>query len=76
MPRCCFDCEYFQIEGKAPSQMIEADWDNGCAEGECRINPPALGPAIRRDGEATRHLGEFPKVLVCDWCGQFKPRAT
>lgn len=31
MPRCCFDCDYFQIEGKDPNEMTEADWQDGCA---------------------------------------------
>ena len=76
MTRCCFDCDFFQIDGKDACNMTEADWDEGCAEGECRLNPPAIGPEIERNGEMIRLYGEFPKVLVCDWCGQFKPRVA
>ena len=76
MQRCCFDCDYFEIEGKDVSAMTEADWQDGCAEGECRFNPPVLGPEIERDGDTFRCFGEFPKVLSSDWCGQFKQRAT
>lgn len=76
MPRCCFDCDYFEIEGKDVSAITEADWHDGCAEGECRFNPPGLGPEIERDGDTFRCFGEFPKVLSSDWCGQFKQRAT
>ena len=74
--RCCFDCDFFQIDGKEVSEMNEGDWADGCAEGECRFNPPVLGPEIERNGESIRLYGEFPKVLVTDWCGQFRPRAT
>lgn len=55
--------------------MTEVDWAEGCAEGECRLNPPTIGPEIERNGESIRLYGRFPKVLVTDWCGQFKPRA-
>ncbi|MCA9111214.1 MAG: hypothetical protein KDA52_14780 [Planctomycetaceae bacterium] len=76
MTRCCFDCDYFQIDGKDIPEVAESDWDYGCAEGECRLGPPVLGPEIEQNGETIRHYGEFPRVLVCDWCGQFQPRST
>ena len=72
--RCCFDCDCFQIDGKDVPEVSESDWDQGRAEGECRFGPPVLGPEIERNGESIRLLGEFPKVLVTDWCGQFRPR--
>ncbi len=74
MPRCCFDCDFFHIEGHDVSELTEADWQGGCAEGECRFHPPVLGPEIERDGDTFRCFGEFPKVLSSDWCGQFQPR--
>lgn len=70
MTRCCFDCDYFQIDDKEPSEITEADRDDGCAEGECHFRPPALGT----ESASGRLLGEFPKVFAIDWCGQFKPR--
>lgn len=76
MTRCCFDCDYFQIDGKDIPEVAESDWDYGRAEGECHLNPPVLGPEIESQGETIRHYGEFPRVLVCDWCGQFQPRST
>ena len=76
MTRCCFDCDYFQIDGKDVPEVSESDWDEGRAEGECRLGPPVLGSEIERNGESIRLLGKFPKVLVTDWCGQFRPRPT
>jgi hypothetical protein len=76
MLRCCFDCDYFQIDGKEFSEIAEGDWDGGRAEGECRFGPPVIGPEIERHGESIRLLGEFPRVLVTDWCGQFRPRSA
>lgn len=76
MQRCCFDCDFFHIEGKDVSELTEADWHGGCVEGECHFNPPVLGPEIERNGDTFRCFGEFPKVLSSDWCGQFQPRAT
>jgi len=76
MPRCCFDCDYFEIEGKDITAMTEADWHGGCAEGECRFNPPVLGPEVESDGDTFRCVAEFPKVLSGDWCGKFEPRST
>ncbi len=76
MERRCFDCDFFQLEVRDTPELSEDDWDNGCAEGECHLNPPVLGPEIESQGETFRHFGEFPRVLVSDWCGQFQPRAT
>lgn len=66
MPRCCFDCDYFEIEGKDITAMTEDDWHGGCGEGECRFNPPVLGPEVERDGDTFRCVAEFPKVLSSD----------
>ncbi len=74
MQRCCFDCDYYQIDNKEVSDLTDDDWQGGCAEGECRFNPPVLGEEIERNGDKYRSYGEFPKVLSSDWCGQFRPR--
>lgn len=76
MARCCFDCDYFQIDGNDVAELTEFDWDVGRGEGECRFNPPVLGPEVERNGETIRLFGEFPKVMVTEWCGQFQARIT
>lgn len=75
MQRCCFDCDYFQLDKYLGQEHTEADWDLGRAEGECRFNPPVIGPEIERDGESVRLYGEFSLVLATDWCGQFQSQA-
>ncbi|MFV0445481.1 MAG: hypothetical protein ACK5Q5_18025, partial [Planctomycetaceae bacterium] len=74
MERRCFDCDFFQLEGRDTQDLSEEDWNYGCAEGECRYQPPSLGVEIESQGETIRHYGEFPRVLVTDWCGQFQAR--
>ena len=76
MERRCFDCDFFQLEKRYTQELSEEDWEGGCAEGECRFNPPAIGPEIERADETFRHYGEFPRVLSSDWCGRFQSRRT
>jgi hypothetical protein len=36
-----------------------------------------LGPMLTdRDGDEFRDFGEWPKVLACDWCGEYAPYAS
>ena len=77
MQRCCFNCEFFQVDGKECAGVTEEDWDEGRAVGECRLNPPVVGdPAVNLDGEEFRLFGEYPRVVCTDWCGQFKGRVV
>lgn len=76
MQRCCFDCDFFQLDNRLTQDLTEDDWNDGCAEGECRFGPPALGPEIERNGESIRLFAEFPRMLVSDWCGKFRMRST
>ena len=76
MQRCCFDCNFFELDNGIARGHTESDGAAGHTEGECRFNPPVLGPEIERDGETIRLYGEFPLVLGTDWCGRFQPRAV
>lgn len=76
MERCCFDCEFFQIDNNDVGELTELDWDLGRATGECRHSPPIVGDLSNSNGEEFRAFGEFPKVFVTEWCGQFQPRNT
>lgn len=64
MQRCCFNCEFFQLEGKA-DEITERDW----GEGECRLKPPVIV-----DPTDPKAFGDFPRIFASDWCGQFRRR--
>ncbi|MBI1367150.1 MAG: hypothetical protein GC162_00700 [Planctomycetes bacterium] len=66
----CVDCRHFEPYGRIdPDAPLDP-----YAEGECRRQCPALGPMITdRHGDEFRHFGEWPKVLACDWCGEYTP---
>ena len=73
MQRCCFDCEFFQLDGKDPNEITESDWDE-CAGGECHLNPPSVGDTSDVIVSDDRAFDMFPRVMACDWCGQFRQR--
>lgn len=71
----CRDCRYFQPNPPAdrPGDLAAA-LNGGSNGGECHRRPPAFGPLVEAIG--TRTLGEFPRILAADWCGEFSPRET
>ena len=66
MQRCCFNCEFFRLEGEADETTV-----SGSAEGECRFKPPVIV-----DLTDPRAFGDFPHVYASDWCGQFRKRKS
>jgi len=73
--RCCFDCDFFMPSGIADaSELKESDWKTGAEDGECRRHPPHLGPMVKTKNDEFRHYGEWPRVMFCEWCGEFCPR--
>jgi hypothetical protein len=71
--RCCFDCYYFQPEGKGSAdELEEKDWNGGVLEGECRRRTPNVGMLLEQaEIGPFHHYGEWPRVLAADWCGEF-----
>ena len=68
----CIDCRFFD-----PESMVPDDSPADLVEGECRRHPPVVGVMITdRHGDESRHLGEWPRVLGCFWCGAFEPHPT
>ncbi len=63
----CIDCRFFKPEG------MDTPYDHDHVEGECRRHVPMLGVMLTdRHGEEFRHFGEWPRVLGCDWCGDYQ----
>jgi len=74
MEPLCFDCVHFAPGGTRRNELTEDQWDE-CLEGECHRRTPHLGPElIDNHGDTFRHLGEWPKVMAGDWCGEFAER--
>ncbi len=70
----CFDCVYFVPFSSWHNHLTEEQWNEGL-EGECRRHVPHLGEELTdRHGDTFRHFGEWPKVMACNWCGEFISR--
>jgi len=79
LPRC-FDCRFYSpgdygCPMDEEESQIPKDGDD-CLPGVCRRHPPLLGELVvnERDKEPWRTYGEWPKVMACDWCGEFQRR--
>jgi len=77
---CCYLCRFFSPgdSGTPRDEELEEIPEGGdyTLVGVCRRRPPELGPVVRQsDGEDWRTYGEWPRVMACDWCGEFEQRA-
>jgi hypothetical protein len=74
----CFDCRYFSPgEYGCPSYVSDQDlgeFEEG-KEGICRRHTPRHGKTIQKsNGDDFVCFAEWPKVMACDWCGEFESR--
>lgn len=71
----CLDCRYFVPEGRLHNDLDEEEAARpDRVDGECRRYCPTLGQMLTdRHGDGFRHYGEWPKVMGCDSCGEFRP---
>ena len=77
LPRC-FECRFYS-PGDYGCPMDEEDIEippegDDCLPGVCRRHPPLLGELVEKAeyAELWRSYGEWPKVMACDWCGDFE----
>lgn len=69
MTPACDHCRYFHRRMSEPeSEETES------IEGECRRHPPQVGDAV--EGQREHRLGLFPRVLIFQWCGEFKAKSA
>lgn len=70
----CWDCRFFEPEGVVD---LSQPWPDESYAGDCRFHPPQVGDLIKRGTEdEERWFGNFPRVMACDWCGQFRRRGV
>jgi hypothetical protein len=74
----CYNCRFFSpgqygcAPYDLPSRLGEFEEDN---EGLCRRHTPRHGETITRpNGDEFICFAEWPKVMACDWCGEFESR--
>ena len=74
----CYDCRYFSPgENGCPSYEHDKELSGFMAEDEgiCRRHTPRHGKTIqRKNGDEFICFAEWPKVMACDWCGEFELR--
>jgi hypothetical protein len=84
----CDECKFWEyhgnylpVRGDLPPKDVR---DDGLIQGDCRVAPPTIHPAIGRaraldasgDPDCTAaSLSEacWPVTYHTDWCGEFKP---
>jgi hypothetical protein len=70
----CFDCRFFcSLDGVRADDLPGANDDGGCMQGECRRDTPVVGRFCGEDEAFEYDYGQWPLVLICDWCGRFEP---
>lgn len=76
---CCFNCRYYS-PGELGCPSYEHEKQLGeyeeSKEGICRRHTPRHGKTIvESNGHEFICYAEWPRVMACDWCGEFKPRS-
>ena len=74
----CFDCRYFSPgDYGCPSYICAqqlGEFEEGKA-GVCRRHTPRHGETLTHsNGQEFICFAQWPKVMACDWCGEFEPR--
>ena len=64
--KVCWDCRFFKVE----SESSRSEPWNESEPGECRRYPPEVGDMVNDE----RWFGDFPRVMACEWCGEFEER--
>lgn len=68
----CWDCRFYTPES---GHDVTGPWPDECEPGECHRYPPRVGGLVKdRHGDDWRCYADFPKVMACDWCGEYQPR--
>ena len=62
----CYWCEYFDYDGRCPEVTGEG------VIGPCKRYPPQMDPNYELGDRA--YNSDFPYVLFCHWCGEYKRR--
>ncbi len=74
----CFGCKFFSPgEHGCPSYYRDPVMDEFEEDitGICRRHIPRHGKTIKKsNGVEFICFAEWPKVMACDWCGEFEPR--
>lgn len=75
---CCYNCRFFSPGDLGCSSYDHNDTLGEFKEGDegiCRRHTPRHGKTLtRKNGDEFVCFGEWPKVMVNDWCGEFQPR--
>ena len=76
----CYYCRFFSPgQAGCPSDLHDREigkFEEG-QEGFCRRHTPRHGKTIPKpNGDEFICFAEWPKVMACDWCGQFESRTA
>jgi hypothetical protein len=76
----CYECRFFSPgELGCPSYLHNEELGEfeEAKEGICRRHTPRHGKTLKRpNGDEFICFAEWPKVMHCDWCGEFERRHT
>jgi hypothetical protein len=76
----CFNCRYFSPgQAGCPSYLLDQEIGEfeEDKEGLCRRHTPRHGKTIPKpNGDDFVCFAEWPKVMACDWCGEFESRTA
>ena len=76
----CYECRFFSPgENGCPSYQHNEELGEfeEAKEGLCRRQTPRHGKTLKRpNDDEFVCFAEWPKVMHCDWCGEFKPRLS